>query len=359
MHKSWGNSVEFNEGADKIGVDVMRWMYVRQNPADNLLFGYKTADETRRRFHLILWNVYNFFVTYANIDEWKPNDDSGSIVNNSKLTPLDKWILSQLSKVATNVTKSLEKYDAMVASEEIEKFVINDLSLWYIRRSRDRVGPAAESKEDKKIFYEVTFYMLEKLSKLTAPFIPFISEVIFKNLTKKESVHLEEWPEVEFKHNVDLERNMRSIRGIVEQVHAERKEKKIPVRQPLANLYVFYPINEEVWKTLGYLVSDELNIKNIIFKYYEEIEKDKKLEPYFKKNFFLDTTITPELEEEAKARELIRKIQEERKTLGLGLTEKIRVNNPWIPKDEKLKEKILRKTLGESLNEGEFKVVKV
>ena len=73
MHKSLGNAIEFNEGADKIGVDVMRWMYVLQNPFDNLLFGYKIADETRRKFHLTLWNVYNFFVSYANLDNWSPS----------------------------------------------------------------------------------------------------------------------------------------------------------------------------------------------------------------------------------------------------------------------------------------------
>ncbi|MFI5241303.1 MAG: class I tRNA ligase family protein, partial [Microgenomates group bacterium] len=134
MHKSWGNSLEFNESADKIGADVMRWMYVRQNPADNMLFGLRVADEVRRRFHLKFWNVYNFFVTYSNLDGWKPAKSSK--LKQSSLTILDKWIVIRLNQTIKLVTAAMEKYDPFVASFEIEKFV-DDLSLWYIRRSRD------------------------------------------------------------------------------------------------------------------------------------------------------------------------------------------------------------------------------
>ena len=106
MHKSWGNSIEFNEGADKIGVDVMRWMFVSHNPEQNLLFGYKKADETRRTFHLMLWNVYNFFITYANADKWEPKGMEPSAEN-----VLDKWIVSRLNKTIKRVTKALENYN--------------------------------------------------------------------------------------------------------------------------------------------------------------------------------------------------------------------------------------------------------
>jgi len=103
MHKSWGNSIEFNEGADKIGVDVMRWMYATHKPEDNLFFGYKIADEVRRKFHLMLWNIYSFFVTYANLNVWE-NIESKNI--------LDLWILEKLNELIKIVTESLNKFDA-------------------------------------------------------------------------------------------------------------------------------------------------------------------------------------------------------------------------------------------------------
>ncbi len=243
MHKSSGNAIEFNEGADKIGVDVMRWMYVRQNPGDNLLFGYKMADETRRRFHLKLWNIYNFFVTYANLDAWHPNDKLTINENNplrgQQLTVLDKWILARLSQTIKEVTNSLEKFDAFSASFEVEKFV-DDLSLWYIRRSRDRVGPDGGSDPEKGVFYKTTHYVLMTLSKLLAPFTPFISEIIYTNLTKEESVHLSEWPQGKILSEEDTKilSEMKTVREIVESAHAERKKAKIPVRQPLSKLSI-------------------------------------------------------------------------------------------------------------------------
>ncbi|MFV1917634.1 MAG: isoleucine--tRNA ligase, partial [Patescibacteria group bacterium] len=144
MHKSLGNAIEFNEGADKIGVDVMRWMYVRQDPEHNLLFGYKKADEVRRRFHLKVWNIYNFFITYANADGWSPSvpdprfrEPHGSVkalkgrrpVALKQSSVLDRWIVSRLNQTIKEVTKNLEDYDAYRASEEIEEFV-EDLSNW-------------------------------------------------------------------------------------------------------------------------------------------------------------------------------------------------------------------------------------
>src|SRR3989344_8188312 len=191
MHKSWGNAIEFNEGAEKIGVDVMRWMFVRQNPAENLLFGYKVGDEVRRQFHLKLWNIYNFFVTYANLDKWNTKKKPGSV----NQTLLDKWILSRLNQVIKGVSNNLEKFDSYTASSYLEEFV-DDFSNWYIRRSRERTGILAKTNQ-KQTFFETTFFVLVNLCKILAPFIPFISDIIYKNLTKEESVHLTEWPELD------------------------------------------------------------------------------------------------------------------------------------------------------------------
>jgi isoleucyl-tRNA synthetase len=336
MHKSWGNAIEFNEGADKIGVDVMRWMYVRQNPAENILFGYHVADETRRRFHLKLWNVYNFFITYANLDDWRPANKSKASSNSSLL---DKWILSRLAQTQKAVEQSLDKFDAYLASGAIEEFV-DDFSLWYIRRSRERVGPAAESEEDKEAFYETTFFVLVNLSKLLAPFLPVISEMIFKNLTKEESVHLSNWPEVTFAIDEKLISDMLLVRNAVEAAHAERKIKKILVRQPLAN---FSTSLKAPSHDLDYLAEEEINVKKITWGASKSA---------------LDTKITPELEEEAKTRELIRKIQEERKNMGMNLTQNVSITSDWLPKDKKLVQRVKAKTLALSLTLGSFKVTK-
>ncbi len=346
MHKSWGNSIEFNEGADKIGVDVMRWMYARQNPADNLLFGYRIGDEVRRRFHLKLWNIYNYFITYATLDGWEPTKNYKLQITSFKLPVLDKWILIRLNETIGLVTIALEKYDAYKASDEIEKFV-EDLSVWYVRRSRNRVGPASENKKDSDSFYETTYFILLNLSKLLAPFTPFISELIYKNLSKEESVHLAEWPKSSNMSAEDTEllQEMKIIRDLVEKVHAIRKDKAIPVRQPLANLQITnYKLKI---KELECVLLDELNIKKLEFL---EGKGEIKLK--------LDTKITPDLEEEMMARDLIRKIQEQRKLMGLNLTQKVKVQNEWLPTNNELVQWVTKKAQVSELATGEFSVTR-
>lgn len=344
MHKSWGNSIEFNEGADKIGADVMRWMYVRQNPAENLLFGYRVADETRRRFHLKLWNIYNFFVTYANLDGWRPPTGTKYGVRNTNV--LDNWILVRLNKTVKSVTGSLEKFDAFTASAEIEKLV-DDFSLWYIRRSRDRVGPIAKSINDRDCFYVTTHFVLVTLSKLMAPINPFLSESIYTNLTKKESVHLADWPtegKINAKSEILIE-EMVKAREVSEKVHGIRKDKMIPVRQPLSKLQISN-YNFQI-KEIEKLIKDEVNVKEILSKSGKgEIVVN------------LDTNITEELKQEADARELVRKIQDERKKLGLNLTQKIDVSLENIPTSKRLVDWMIKKTQIENFKQGKFKVTK-
>lgn len=341
MHKSTGNMIEFSEGADNIGADVMRWMYVRQNPAENLLFGYKVADEVRRRFHLKLWNVYNFFVTYANLDGWKPTRNLKIRSQNV----LDRWISAKLNDTIGLVTESLEKYDAFTASAGIEKFV-DDLSLWYVRRSRDRIGPAAESEKDKNNFYQTTFVVLRELSRLLAPFTPFFAEYINNNLTKGESVHLADWPTYKTVSVSDrsLMSQMQVMRQIVEKVHSVRKESGIPVRQPLAGVKISGDVKVADKDVLG-VGMDELNVKQITF-----VAGKEKIE--------LDTEISPELAEEASVRELVRRIQGERKRLGLNLTQKVRVSMDKVPSNKKLVQWMQKKAQIEKIEEGKFKVTK-
>jgi isoleucyl-tRNA synthetase len=318
-------------------------MYARQNPADNMLFGYQVADEVRRRFHLKIWNVYNFFVTYANLDGWKPGEPGK---NPKAGGSLDKWILIRLNQTVESVTENLEKFDAFLASFEVEKFV-DDLSLWYIRRSRDRVGPAADSEKDRQAFYSTTYYVLVTLSKLFAPFMPFIAENMYTNLTSEESVHLADWPQGKILSIKDKEilAQMQITRGVVEQVHAKRKELGIPVRQPLAEVKI-YGDGKVSDKEIIKLGMEELNIKKILF-----ISGKEKIE--------LDVNITPELKEEAQIREAVRKIQGERKILGLNLTQKVNVTLDVLPTNTKLVQWMKKKAQIENLKQGNFKVIKV
>jgi isoleucyl-tRNA synthetase len=149
----------------------------------DLRFGFNVIDEIRRRFYLILWNSYKFFVDYASTSDWACEMERG------ELTVLDKWVLARLTEVVLETNKSLEKYDAATASRGIEEFIINDFSTWYIRRIRDRVGPNADPL-DRSTVLSVIYGNLCTLSKLLAPFMPFISEEMYKNLTGDLSVHL-------------------------------------------------------------------------------------------------------------------------------------------------------------------------
>lgn len=331
MHKSWGNSIEFNEGADKIGADVMRWMYLRQNPAENMLFGYKLGDEVRRQFHLKLWNIYNYFVTYANLAFWSPSE-SGVNLSTESLSPLDLWILSRLNNTISIVTTSIDGFNSQKAALAIESLV-DDLSVWYIRRSRDR-------QDDT--FFAVTHEILVTLSRMLAPFTPFVSEEIYKNLTSKESVHLTDWPDPDVRYtNEELEANMSVIREIVEKAHALRKAKQVKVRQPLSQLTVKNAgLNIS---NLEYLLKEELNVKKVEF-----IEQKGDLEVDF--NF----DITPELKLEGEAREIVRMIQDERKKLGTSLDEKVRVVLPDWPAG--FEEYIKQKALVSNLKKGRFNV---
>lgn len=326
MHKSWGNAIEFNEGADSMGVDVMRWMYMRQNPAENMLFGYRLADEVRRQFILKIWNVYNYFVRYANLSGHKPSKKALS------KNILDRWIISRLNETINKVGEDLDKYDPQQASLALESFV-DDFSNWYIRRSRGR---------DDKEFFDTTHQVLVNLMILLAPFVPFISDTIYTNLTKEESVHLADWP-VAGKVDRNLIKEMLDIRKTVVNAHAERKSLNLPVRQPLSLLVTTAPFTIKD-KALYGLVCDEVNIKNW------KLKKGNELSSKF------DTKITPELEEEAKTRELIRKIQEQRKVLEVSFDEKVIVTSEWLPQDKDLLAEISKRTLAASLKNGEFSV---
>ena len=341
MHKSKGNAIEFNVAADDIGVDVMRWLYLRTNPEHNVNFGYKTAEEIRRFFHLILWNVFTFFINYAEIDNWLPSKNKFTPVN-----LLDRWILSRLNGNIKNITESLEEYNAYDAAGNAEIFIINDLSRWYVRRSRDRIGPAAENNDDKNDTYQTLWIILTSYSKVLAPFIPFTADEIYVNLTGEESVHLADWPEVDMSlYDDSLEKEMQNGILLSSSIHAFRKEANIRVRIPFKKLDYKGPF--ELTEEIKNVVLSEVNVYDLVYK-----GKNKE---------YIVSGETDQSNQDlimGGARDIIRKIQEERKNLGTKLNEKVDVVlEDWSKEHE---DYIKRKTLIRVLVKGEeFKVVRV
>ncbi len=333
MHKSKGNAIEFNEAAERTGADPMRWMYAKQNPEYNLLFGWKALDEVKRTL-LTLQNCFVFFKTYTDKKEVP------ALINASKSKNLlDAWILLRFNQLAKDAAKSLDSYDPAGAVLAIEKFFVEDLSLWYIRRSRKRLH-ATNTSQDRKYAISTLYYVLLNLLKLTAPVMPFFSEELYQDIRQKkmpESIHLYDWPKVnENLINKKLEEKMRKVREVVAQALAERAKYKIKVRQPLDELRIAnYELRKD--KELLELIKNEVNVKKITF--------GKTLE--------LNTKITAELKEEGIIREVIRNIQEMRKKAGLAPKDKILISYSGEPSLTKILEKnkkiILRETFADKL----------
>jgi isoleucyl-tRNA synthetase len=283
MHKSAGNMIEFNEAAENIGVDVMRWMYSKQRYESNMLFGYHVADETRRTFLLPLWNVYAFFVTYANLDKWTPVSTEQSTV----ISDLDRWILARLQEVIAQATAALDEYDAPTAVRALEPF-IDDLSNWYLRRSRRRFWKS-EDDDDKRAAYATLYEVLVTLTKLLAPFMPFLTEAMYQNLVRSvdadapESVHHCFFPRDDASRvDARLLADMNVARQVVNLGHSTRAAKNIKLRQPLARaLVVADAAQRESLTHLRDLVADELNVKSVEFAAREEELVTYQLRPNF------------------------------------------------------------------------------
>ena len=228
MSKSKGNVVDPWEIVEKYGADATRWYFYTVNqPGDPKLFSEKEVEGSLKRFIIIFWNCYLFFKTYGEIS--KPQ------IQNPKHI-LDRWVISRLNKLIQAVTENLDKYDITNAARSIENFVIEDFSQWYIRRSRKRFRPESE---DFKEVSETLRFTLFTLSKLIAPFAPFLSEEIYQNLQAFDSVHLENWPMVnKGLINQKLEEKMKKAREIVVLTLAERAKASMKVRQPLKDLRI-------------------------------------------------------------------------------------------------------------------------
>ncbi len=346
MSKNYGNYPDPKQLISTYGGDALR-LYLLGSPVMNgedILISEDQYKMQVRGTLLILWNVYNFFVSYANIDNWEK-----SLAVKESSNVLDAWILSLTNRLTKEITHDLDSYDTVSAVNKLGSFV-NDLSTWYIRRSRDRVGPTAESKEDKNAFYSVCFEVLVRLSQVAAPLAPFISEEIYRNLTGEESVHLSDWPKFDDSFiDADLEQEMRDAAQIASAILARRKNAQVAVRIPLRKLSYEGPseFSEDILK----VVSDEVNIYQLEYEgkadlFMSEGELSELIDPA---NQDVDA---------GEARDIIRKIQAERKNLGTALDEKVNVELPSWPQE--FESEIKRKALINELKKSDaFKVTRV
>ncbi|MBX9582238.1 MAG: class I tRNA ligase family protein [Gemmataceae bacterium] len=287
MHKSEGNSIEFVAAADTggtvrdakgnpqpfaaIGADVMRWLYCRQNPAGNVNFGPDPADEVRARFILKLWNCYGFFCNYAALDGFDPGLPQ---VPACERADIDRWLLSDLQLLIKTARAAFERYDVMAFCLAAEEFVDAKLSNWYVRRNRDRFwSKTAELDEagrrDKRAAYQTLHTVLLDLCRLCAPVIPFLTEVMWRNLRAgagAESVHLTDYPAAD-EELVDagLSEEMEAARGVVSLGLTARNAAGVNVRRPLAGLRV-RPAGDAGRRAVdrfAALIADELNVKQV------------------------------------------------------------------------------------------------
>ena len=248
MHKSKGNAIPFESAADEMGADVMRWVFARHTPEHNLNFGFGPGDLARRQFLLPLWNVYYFLVTYANLDEWSPSNSSidgtdGDANGEASANLLDRWVVSELHMLIRDVTEDLEQWRIDDASEKLERFV-DRLSNWYVRRSRRRFWKS-EDDADKMSAYAALYECLNTLTRLLAPLMPFVSEEMYQNLTRRvdvsapDSVHLSDWPVAdESLINEELSRSTDLAMRLSSLGRAARASIGVKVRQPLRALVV-------------------------------------------------------------------------------------------------------------------------
>ncbi len=268
MHKSKGNAIWFDEAADKMGADPMRWLFMRHNPATNVNFGYAAGDEVRRNLVLTLWNTYSFFVTYANIDGWQP-DGAAPLASDNEL---DRWLLSELHQLIADVTSGLESYETAMPARRVESFV-ELLSNWYVRRSRRRFWKS-EDDGDKQSAYSTLHHCLVTLVKLMSPFTPFLSEELYQNLNSARSgaedappsVHLCDWPDADASAiDETLNDEMRTAMRLASLGRAARSKAGIKVRQPLQCVYVRLPgkPDDDALRRLEQQVLEELNVREL------------------------------------------------------------------------------------------------
>jgi len=387
MHRSWGNAIPVDEAFERMGADAMRWQFCEQNPSQNLRFGYGPASEVKRRL-LTLWHSASFLIEYGNVEEFRPRwDDLAAPPASAELQPLDRWLLARTQRLVARCEEGYEESWTPKVAREVETFV-DDLSNWYIRRSRSRFWSGDETA------LRTLWVALAQALRVMAPLLPFLSDHLWRNLVAEacegapDSVHLAGWPEVVDELVDDaLLADMGEVRRVVALGHQARAQSGIKLRQPLRRLVV-----QGADGIAGHAreIGDELNVKDVEFGPVEATELRVKpnlpiLGPKLGKELgpvrsaleagefeeleggrlrvnghelapeevlverrgkegwavagedgltvALDLALDPELELEGRARELIHRVNGMRKDAGLELTDRIVLTLPEAESD--------------------------
>lgn len=310
---------------EKHGVDALRFYLMSSvvMKSENLLFSEHDLDEIKKKVIMIITNVLSFYKLYPLQEKNKflPEKDNLHI--------LDAWIMARLSELIKNTTEYLDKYDVVRTSRGISQF-INDLSTWYLRRSRDRF------KDNDEAGTQVFYHVLLTLAKIMAPITPFVAENIYQELKgPKESVHLDDWPEPQEDYlDEKLIKTMANTREIVALALAKRAEAGIKIRQPLSELIIKAELGDEFLA----LIKDEVNVEKVIYKKSEE-------------EVALNTEITPELKEKGIVRDIIREINALRKKEGLTIQDRTKIIFGVGGKTKRIIEKNKEEILGSTLSD--------
>jgi isoleucyl-tRNA synthetase len=376
MSKSYGNFTDPNELMDKYSADALRFLFLSSpllSGEDFTMQDKEVADVSRKL--AMIWNMYDFFTLYADIDQW---DWDGSLDDPSpKLSnPLDRWIISRVHQLNEEVDNHMQRYDLPNALKPVLPF-IDDASNWYVRRSRKRYWKS-EDDADKQDAYSTLHYVLVHLSMIMAPFTPFLAEELYRKLTSGESVHLLDWPEVGHIDELVL-KNMRFTRRAISEGLAQRAEAGIKVRQPLqsVNIWDEYSQLTDEYKEI---IVEELNVKDLQIRKSPKFEANVEFLERWKQRgdtepgypiAILDLTITPALRQEGLMREIVRNVQQARKQANLEVDDRIALKLEsnaqaitTLLNDATLTDTIQQETLATSLNktnieDGFTKTVKV
>ncbi|HVE81023.1 MAG TPA: isoleucine--tRNA ligase [Candidatus Dormibacteraeota bacterium] len=335
------------------GADVLRFFMI-SSPAVNgedVRFSKELLEDVQRNVFLRLWNVYSFFSTYAEIDGWKPPK---KLAEPKSANVLDKWLVARLNQTIAETTKQADGYQIARAVRPLQA-LIDDLSNWYVRRSRRRFWKS-EDDGDKKAAYETLHYALTRICQLLAPWSPFIADKMYRELTAgtdlPKSVHLTDWPEAGRNDKADKEviAQMAGLREAVVIGLAQRAEAGVKVRQPLSQAVIKTPAKLSAGFTE--IAADELNVKKITQQTAKTVSAK------------IDTKLTQELKQEGAARDIIRQIQNARKQAGLAVDDRIKLGlksdsqeitnaihtHSYLIAAETLAEEVLYEAFGDSVN---------
>lgn len=332
MSKSLGNYTDPNELMDKFSADSLRFTLLASPVLNGEDFSLKDKDvgDVARKLSMV-WNMYDFFTMYAEVDGWDSTGTGGNYNNgelkdplNDAKNPLDIWVISRVHQLVAEVEQNMDSYDIPGALAPILPF-LDDASNWFVRRSRRRFWKS-EDDGDKEMAYRTLHYVLVRIAYVLAPFTPFLAEELYRNLTgDDESIHLKDWMPAGTV-NEELVEQMERLRDVINQGLSLRAKAGIKVRQPIASIRV--PASA----LAGHLqadevIFDELNVKEVVANVKDEVE--------------IDTTITPELKREGMMREVIRHVQSARKKAELNVDDRIELALVVLPGESKELEKAI------------------